>query len=158
MLKSFVCSVLVSVLSLPISGNIVSTVAAKPVTQNRSPNWQALREFWRRVTTVPRKRGAGRPDAAFEMISPGVWVGDRATTPPTTNSPVEIWHTQPLVIWRRSSPASLPSQVEIWQVAKKQKIRIWHQAVPSAEFVALPVGEVLQPRTAVSNFASCAEM
>ena len=147
MLKSFVRSVLViSVLSLPISGDIVSTVAAKPMAQNRSPNWQALRDFWRRVTTVPRRRGAGRPDGSFEMISPGIWVGDRAATPPTNNSPVEIWYTHPMVIWRRGNSASLPSQVEVWQVdSKKQKTRIWHQAVPSAEFVTLPVGEVLQP-------------
>ncbi len=148
MLKpSLVCSALVlCVLSLPTLGEFLVpfSAAAQPMAQSLSPSWQALRGFWQRSTTVPRKRGAGRPDGSFEVISPGIWVDKEATTLLVDETlPVEVWNTQPMVIWQSNgNPAYLPNQLEVLQA---DQTVIWSQPIPSAKFVALSVGEVLQP-------------
>jgi hypothetical protein len=53
--------------------------------------------------------------------------------------PVEVWNTQPMVIWQSNgNPADLPSQVEVLQA---DQTVIWKQEIPSAKFVALSVGK-----------------
>lgn len=143
-----VCSALaLSMLSLPTIAALIfpSSATAKTIAQNSSLNWQPMRDFWRRLTTVPRKRGAGRPEKFFDVISPGIWVDQGATTLLVDETlPVEVWNTQPMVIWQSNGdPAYLPDRVEVLQAGQTEPI--WHKEIPSAKFVALPVETVLQP-------------
>ncbi len=128
------------VVSLPIAGlselSHTPPGAAQPFLV-ASADWNPLRaafsSFWKR----PRKPGVDK--GPFDLIAPGVWVSQSAAF----GAPVQIWHSQPMLIWKSDGVAATrPDQVEVMQ-SETQSV-IWSQNIGSDRYFTQPIGVALQ--------------